>query len=276
MSGAGPNPGADAAAPSGAPPAPSRFLLSLFAAYVERYLARHFHAVRLLGEPPSVAPGAALVVYLNHPSWWDPLIALLLARRLFAERRHHAPIDRAALERYRFFARLGFFGVDPVGVAGARRFLAAAEAILAQPGTALWVTPQGRFADPRRRPPSLRPGLERLARRAAAGRAGRPVVFLPLAIELPFWEERTPEALACFGRQVVVGGRSDAGRLPSVLAHRLVEAQDRLADAAMARDPADFVELLDGRTGVGGIYDSWRRLAARWRGAPFRPDHGSP
>lgn len=276
-------------APTSGPPPPSRLAFLAFTAYAERYVARHLHALHLLGEPPALRREDALVVYLNHPSWWDPLLALVLARRLFPERRHHGPIDRAALGRYRLLARVGLFGVEPTGVAGARRFLAASEAVLGRAGTALWVTPQGRLADPRERPAALRPGLARLARRAAEGSVGRPVAFVPLALELPFWEERTPEALACFGRPLVVPGDEvgEAGTAPgwggiaageavgALLAARLEEAQGRLAAAALARDGDAFRTLVRGRAGVGGVYDRWRALAARWRGTPFRAEHGT-
>jgi len=149
-------------------PAPSPRLVSWFGRYAERYLARHFHAVRLVqaGRPDSEAlRGRPLIVCLNHPSWWDPLICLLLARRLFPERRHFAPIDAAGLAKYRFFAKLGFFGIEPGTARGARRFLEVSQALLAQPDTALWVTAGGRFADPRERPVRLRPGLGGLIRR---------------------------------------------------------------------------------------------------------------
>jgi hypothetical protein len=38
----------------------------------------------------------------------------------------------------------------------------------------------------------------------------------------------------------------------------------------MSRDPARFVTLIDGTTGVNFIYDSWRYLKALVRGERFR------
>ena len=51
-----------------------------FTRYVRRYLRRHFHAVRLVraGRPEAPAEGP-LVIVLNHPSWWDPLVGAVLA-----------------------------------------------------------------------------------------------------------------------------------------------------------------------------------------------------
>jgi hypothetical protein len=48
-----------------------------------------------------------------------------------------------------------------------------------------------------------------------------------------------------------------------------------LAAAALRRDPAAFETLLGGKTGVGGVYDLWRRLKAFFRGERFRSAHGN-
>ena len=53
----------------------------------------------------------------------------------------------------------------------------------------------------------------------------------------------------------------------------LTENLDTLSAEAMTRDSARFTALLTGNTGVGGIYDQWRSLAAWARGKQFEPAH---
>ncbi len=252
-------------------PRVSPWLLRWFRWYSRRYVARHFHAVRLAHAGRPEVPGRApLVVYMNHAAWWDPLIGLCLASKLFSERKHYAPVEAGALGQYRFMERLGFFGIDPATRRGAARFLRVSLAVLARPGTALWITPEGRFADPRERPVRLRGGLARLARRLQTG------AVLPLAVEYPFWEERLPEALVQFGQPLQVDDHRDT-TLPQwneLLRQRLEAAQDALAERSMRRDPDQFEVLLHGSAGVGGVYDMWRRAWARLRGRQFRPEHG--
>lgn len=244
------------------------------AAWFRRFFARHMNALRLArwGEPPDAAEGAPLVVYANHPSWWDGAVFILLAAGLFPRRESYAPIDAAMLERYRFFARIGAFGVDLGSPRGAAAFLRASREILARPDRALWVTPQGRFVDSRARPAGLRPGVAHLPE--LAPKAG----FLPLAIEYTFWTERGAEALCAFGplrRGPELLGLNRAKRL-ALLERDLAATQDRLAEDAMRRDPGRFRALVEGRPGIGGVYDLWRRLQARREGRRFDPAHGGP
>ncbi|MDX1385840.1 MAG: lysophospholipid acyltransferase family protein [Thermoanaerobaculia bacterium] len=247
-------------------------LVRLFSLYVRRYLGRHFDAVRISrgGHLPGVED-PPLVIYLNHPSWWDPLVGLQIARSLLAERSHFAAIDAAALTRYGFFRRLGFFGVEQGSRAGARTFLRVSRQVLALPRGTLWLTPQAEFSDPRSGDLRLAPGLAHLARTAPHCR------FLPLALEYPFWDERLPEALARFGDPVPA--RELTSLPPDTVTLRLAQAlaatQRDLAEEAIGRDPRAFRSLLQGRVGVGRIYDSWQAAVARVRGRPFDPAHAS-
>jgi 1-acyl-sn-glycerol-3-phosphate acyltransferase len=239
----------------------SPMLCNAFGRYAEWYVPRHFHGVRLLrGGEPLADPGRPLIVYLNHPSWWDPMICLLLARRFWPDRRHYAPIDAAALRRYRFFAKLGFFGVEQDGRRGGATFLRTATEILRQPGAAVWITAQGQFTDPRDRPIRLRLGLARLMPRVPGG------VVLPLAVEYPFWDEKYPEALAAFGPPV-----TDPADLPPALER----TADALAAAASRRVAAAFETLYGGRAGVSLPYDLWRRLGALVSGRRYDAEHGT-
>jgi phytoene desaturase len=254
-------------------PRRSGWLVRLFTRYARYYLRRNFHAVRLARAGRPVEPGGEpLIVVLNHPSWWDPLLGVVLAE-LFPHYRHYVPMDATGLARYRFLERLGFFGVEVGRRSGALRFLRTAGAILETPWSALWITAQGRFTDPRERPVRLREGVGHLVRRLERG------VILPLALEYPFWQERFPEALARFGAPLSIEARS--GQTPSVadwmtqIERALEDAQDDLARLSLSRDPPGFDTLIDGSTGVGGLYDLWRRVVALWKGERFQSAHGS-
>jgi 1-acyl-sn-glycerol-3-phosphate acyltransferase len=249
----------------------SDHLYRWFSWWVQGYLQKHFHAVRLSRcSRPSVPAHLPLVVVMNHPSWWDPLIGAVLAR-LFPERTHFAPMDAHALARYNLFDKLGFYGVEQGTPRGGIAFLKTTLSILSQPDSAVWIAAQGAFTDPRVRPPGLLPGIGHVAARLRRG------VILPVALEYPFWDQRFPEALARFGEPILIESsphRSPAHWVEHIEAS-LEAAQDALLADALSRNPRVFETLLVGNVAIGGIYDRWRRFWAWLRNERFQAEHGS-
>jgi 1-acyl-sn-glycerol-3-phosphate acyltransferase len=218
---------------------------------------------------PQIAPGAPLVVFANHQSWWDGVMFPVLAQRLFHPRPIFVPMDAAAHARYGFMKRFGAFPVEQNSARGAVGFLRMAEHILADPHHMLWMNAPGRFIDTRVRPQPISPGLVRLAEIAPGA------VFLPLALEYPFWSEPKAELLCAFGEPIdgaTLRAMSRDDRA-AALGAALHAVMDRLAQDAQARDPARFETLQQGREGMGGIYDLWRRLRAWMGGRSFDPRH---
>jgi 1-acyl-sn-glycerol-3-phosphate acyltransferase len=209
-----------------------------------------------------------LVIYANHSSWWDPMVMVLLAEKMMPEREHYAPIDAAALERYGILKRLGMFGVEMNSSRGAAQFLRTGHAILER-GGALWVTPQGRFADARERPLAFKPGLAALAAKAKGG-----CTVLPLAIEYVFWNERLPETLLRFGSPIRVDGQSVDG-LQQELEAALLATMEDLKREAMGRDAAAFSIVQSGTVGTGGFYQFGQRAKALMGRRQFRAEHGA-
>lgn len=254
----------------GAPPI-SPLLMRLFSLYVQRYVRVHFHSVRIVRPMDAHSfAGRPVVVYLNHASWWDPLVCKVISAHIFPGRPVYAPMDAEQLQRYRFLGKLGLFGVEAGTSRGAATFLRVSEAVLSDPNAMLWLTPQGRFADVRERPLAFQQGLGHLAARLDS------VVFVPLALEYPFWTERTPEVLGCFGAPVSPDPamlRRTPREWSQDFESRLESASKRLQELSLRREATPFENLLSGRSGVGGMYDLWRRWRARWEGRSFRPEH---
>ncbi len=250
----------------------SAWLLGWFTWYSRRYIRRHFHSLRISRSSPApTANGLPLVIYSNHASWWDPLVGLVLKAHCFRERNLFAPIDAAALRRYGLLRKLGFFPVEQKSSRGAVQFLRAATTILQSPHSVLAVTPQSRFADVRERPAQFQGGLGLLATRVERA------LFVPLAVEYVFWEERLPEILVRFGPPAAIGGSSGAltaDEWTAFFEARLTENQDVLATEAQRRNSNQFETILRGGAGQGGVYDWWRALGAKWRGETFRKEHG--
>lgn len=248
---------------------PARF--GFFRFMFAGFAGKHLRAVRVAnwGLPPPDESGRPLVVYANHPSWWDGVAFMLYSTELFPGRRMFIPMEAEALKRYGFMRRIGVFGVEQQSARGAVAFLRTAKAVLAEPGAMLWMNAPGRFMDVRERPVPMAPGLVRLAELAPEAR------FLPMAIEYPFWSERAAEMLCGFGPPIegTTLAALDREARSETIARALEATMDRLAEDAMARDPARFRPVLRGRDGMGGVYERWRHLLAVTRGKPFDPRH---
>ncbi len=245
----------------------SEILFRLFALYLRWYVGRRFRGIRLSRTGRPRVPAGPLIVYSNHPSWWDPTIYILLCDMVFRDRAGFGPMDQAALGRYGVLERMGVFGVMQDDPRGAAQFLRTSLAVLQHPGAMMWITAEGSFTDNRVRPVALRPGLAHLVRRVPGA------TVIPLAIEYPFWNESRPEVLLRFGEPLLAGRQGSVAEWTGRLEAALGATMDALAVESMTRNPALFTQLLRGVAGIGGIYDLWRWTRAMLRGRRFDASH---
>jgi 1-acyl-sn-glycerol-3-phosphate acyltransferase len=218
---------------------------------------------------PAVPQSGPIIVYSNHPAWWDAAVYIIAADHFLPTHESYAPIDAAMLKQYGVFGRIGAFGVELNSPRGAANFLRTSAEILSSPNRALWVTAQGRFSDVRERPLGLKPGVARLPELAPD------CTVIPLAIEYGFWLERGAETFIAFGKPMRGRDLLDLARPARLecLEAELAAPLDRLSADVQSRDPACFRAVLEGRAGVGGFYDGWRRAVAALRGRAFDPSH---
>lgn len=228
-------------------------------------IRRAFHALRFtpasLGTLDAVAQhDGPVVCCLTHAGWWDPMLGLLVHIERFAPhgRDGIAPIDAAVLGNIGIFRRLGLFGLDPDSPASMRTLTSYALGRMAQADRpTLWITPQGRFQDPRS-PIEIRPGAAAVLARLHQPRA------LVLAIEYPFWDDKKPEMLAHAQEIPPPRAAGSTAAWHKALAAAMPDAAAALAAAAVTRNPANFQIVLGGRTGgTFPVYDWFMRLTGR-------------
>lgn len=239
-----------------------------FARWVRRMFKKSFHAVRVAPEHgQSIAElqqsDTPAIVLLSHTSWWDPLVSLVLHDHHGPGREPLAPMDASQLAKFGFFKKLGIFGIQPdnpaslqaMGEYVRRRFEANRRATL-------WITPQGRFVDPRD-PIELRPGAASLAAKTPNVRV------LALAIEYAFWTDQKPEVFLRFEPCATPERPGSTTAWHREFLRAMAENNARLAEAVRSRDAARFRPAL-GEITAGGdsdsgpatnwFYDLWIRL----------------
>ncbi len=244
----------------------SAVMLRFFQRIARAYFRRHFRSVMMQHADRLADAKGPLIVYANHSSWWDPMVSILLAQALSPKRRHYAPMDASALKRYPILRKLGIFPVEISSARGAAQFLRTSQAILASGGV-LWITPQGRFADPREHPLLFKSGLGALATRTPE------VTLLPLAIEYTFWNERLPETLLRFGAPIRLAPGIGTEAATQQLESALADVMHELEKDSISRDADAFRVLLSGGRGPGGWYGLGRRVRTIITGEPLTIDH---
>lgn len=241
----------------------------VFSWIAHRMLRRAFAAVRIeRASSPELERAAAsrgpVLLLVNHPSWWDPIVVTLLRNAFFRDREIMAPMDSVELRRFRVFARLGVFGIDPDDPRSARRLVAEVERRWrASPRGLLVVTPQGRMTDARE-DTVLRPGAALIAARRAdrtrlEGLEG--LQIMALSIEYVFWSARKPEVLLAASR-VDTPAESSARAWLDEMTRAMEECRRRLARLSIARKESAFDTLLGGRA-PSDPYALWLRLTGR-------------
>jgi 1-acyl-sn-glycerol-3-phosphate acyltransferase len=217
-----------------------------------------------------IDPTVSVIVYCNHPGWWDPIVAMQVCHKHFPGRIFYAPIDQTAIEKYGVFKKLGFFGISLEHRDGSVAFLKQTQAILESPNCSLWITPEGRFADPRDKAAGWMPGLAHLMIKNPN------VACIPMAIEYPFIDESKPLMLCKLGP--VVHGKDLVGlskpECSALLERNLRQTQESLSESVIKRSFDRFTILSRTYQGPKSLYDFGRWMVCKFSGRPFEVNHG--
>ncbi|MBT9330945.1 lysophospholipid acyltransferase family protein [Paracidobacterium acidisoli] len=268
-------------------PPPSPFLLALYYVAVRFRLGWNFRSLRIANPDRFPADNQPVIVFMNHPSWWDPAVGLLIHHRFHPGGSFYAPIDETALARVPYLRRLGFFPIRTGSISGTRRFFIDARSVLSRPGAILWVTPEGEFTDPRERPIRLRRGLAKLLstlrlQNSEPLETGRqsigPLTLLPMALEYPFWDGIRPDILASFGEPIHIedGKAIHIDEWHQILTQALTSAQNDLAEMVVNRQAGRFHVLFFGPPGPGAFLRLLRGLLPLFRRTSLPKTKGQP
>lgn len=250
------------------PARPDERFARVFEWYARRLLRSRFAGVHVAHGSADEAKNVAkydgpVFLLLNHASWWDPIVGFVVGRKLLPGRSGLAPMDASQLRTFRFFTRLGLFGInpdDPASLSAMTSYVS--EWMTTHERSTLAITPQGRFTDVRE-PIRLRPGAAHIAAKLAS--TGHTPRALALNIEYAFWNDQRPEVFLSITR-------IREPDVPSTTAwHRALESglqsgASALARLVIARDPAGFAPLLDQRASgprINRVYDLMLKLRGR-------------
>jgi len=235
---------------------PKRLSLALAMIAHRLSLLLLFRSLRVLHDErlAEVCEDAPLIVIANHPSWWDPVPLLHLQMLSLPRRVAYFPTESNALQQAKHLTKLGSFPLSSGSVSGTRRFMQDCKYIFSSPDAVLWVTPEGLFSDPRKRPLELRRGLASLISRS------NKVTVIPLAIEYTLWESKELEVLTSWGEPIRIedGTQRTTNEWHAVLTTSLTRTMDELAEISIKREHWKFRVVVYGRLG----WHNLRKLVA--------------
>ncbi len=139
------------------PAAESAWFIKVFDFYVRNLFWRRFHRVWYHQEYYPDAKSKT-IYYLNHNSWWDGLIPLLLNQKIFRQKAR-AMMEDKQMQRHKFFKKIGAFSVnleDPKGVITSLRY---AVDSMKRPNASLFIYPEGKIVPFSVNRPSFKKGL---------------------------------------------------------------------------------------------------------------------
>ncbi len=216
-----------------------------FRHYIQDLARKRFHAVRIAGREHLEGwdPAVPTIAYANHSNWWDGFMAFLITH-LAEGGRFHVMMEERHLARYRFFSRIGAFGVDREHPRAARESLAHALGLLGLPRATVWIFPQGVLRPSDVRPLRFYAGASHLA--LEAREAYGAVRLLPVAMRYDFLQEDRPEALLRIGAPSLLEGEISARRLTARMEADVTELLDALRTQVVAEDLSEFQDLVHG------------------------------
>ena len=205
-----------------------------------------FGAVRVRGleAAQACAASAPLLVVSNHTAWWDPLVALHVAKHMLGMA-GHAMMDAKNLRRLPFFALVGAFGVDMDNPADGAAVIRYAARILETPNNLVWVFPQGTERPVTERPLGFRPGSGEVARVAKKAKV------LPVGIRYEFGGTERPTLWISIGEAVVAG--RDGAKNRAMQEEAVTTEMDRIEKAIRGDEADEFATYWQKREDLVGV-----------------------
>ena len=224
--------------------------------WLERILRRRFHAVYVFGAEHlrGLDPRSGFVGCANHTNWWDGFVLYVVSWKLLPHDIYLA-MEEKNLRRYRFFTRMGVFGIELAGHLSALPGIRYALKLL-RPGRLVWMFVQGRLQSAGV-PIEVRPGARFLAERGNAG-------LLPVVLRYEWLNESRPSIL------VSVGNSLPASTSAVELASVLNDMHARLEGHVRSLDLAGAETLFPARLSINKRWDYLLHLL-KLRREPFDP-----
>lgn len=213
----------------------------IFSIYNRNLLKRRFEDLRVLGLEYFFNKdiNIPLIIYCNHSSWWDGLVAFQISVRAALD--SYLMMEEKQLRKYFLFRLLGAFSVVREKPREAYKSIAYASRLLTtNPRRTVWIFPQGEIMPNDRRPVTIFPGLAKIVEKTGKCRAAA------LAIRYEFFGEFKPQIFVRIEEPQIfrANEKYEKNVRTAVFAERLTENLDRLKDDVIRRNLTEYKTII--------------------------------
>jgi 1-acyl-sn-glycerol-3-phosphate acyltransferase len=207
---------------------------SLFNVYVKNLFKRRFETV-WINQQYHPSADAKTVYFLNHTSWWDGLIPLVLNTYCFNQQ-PRAMMEYEQIKKYPFFKKIGAFSVDQESPRHIRASLRYALESMDRENASLYLYPEGEIK-PIGRAINFKPGIGWLCNKL------KNVDFVPIGIHMHTIRHDKPELHLWVGKPCEV----EKGKTKSTYSTAFEQSMKKVLDqlhASAGFDDKPYEKLL--------------------------------
>lgn len=209
----------------------------IFAVYNRNLFKRRFNSLGVSGLE-FLSRKNSQIVYANHSSWWDGLVAFEISRKIKAD--SFIMMEEKQLRKLFLFRKLGAFSIVRENPRQAVKSLEYATNLLKEkPNRTIWIFPQGEILPNDARPIRFYHGAARIVEKAKNCSA------IPLAIRYEFRGEFKPEIYVKIGEPETFDDAEnlDAKSLTRNFERRLTETLDELKLDISSREISAYEKI---------------------------------
>ena len=212
----------------------------VFAVYNRNLIKRHFNSIQVSGLEilKNRNRQLPLIIYANHSSWWDGLLAFQISRNVYLD--SFVIMEEKQLKKLFLFRKLGAFSVARENARKAFQSINyAADVLNKAENRALWIFPQGEILPNDFRPLKFFNGVSRVIEKVGKCYA------VPFAIRYEFLENYKPEIFIRIsaGEIVFIGENFVVKKKTSEFEKYLTETLDRLKFDVQNKNFAKFEKI---------------------------------
>jgi 1-acyl-sn-glycerol-3-phosphate acyltransferase len=196
---------------------------SLFNVYIKNLFKRRFQTV-WINQQYHPSADAKTVYFLNHTSWWDGLIPLILNTYHFNQQ-PRAMMEYEQLKKYPFFKKIGAFSVDQESPRHIRASLRYALESMDRDNASLFLYPEGEIK-PIDRAINFKAGIGWLCNKL------KNVDFVPIGIHMHTIRHDKPELHLWVGKPCALNRESKREHIISGLENELSLVREKLMESA--------------------------------------------